>query len=164
MNSKTTRQFTGKYLSFRLLEESYAIDVLKVREIIRNTTITRVPQMPPHIRGVINLRGKIIPVLDLRERFEFPSAPNTEHTCIIVVQVNLHSSKVAQMGLVVDGVEEVIGLAGTDVEDTPEFGGQISTDYIVGIAKVKGQVKTLLDIDGVVGSDTLKDLKNLVTE
>src|SRR6516162_8017071 len=115
----------GKYLTFNLQSESYGIDVLKVREIIRLTTITSVPQMPAHIRGVINLRGKIIPVMDLRIRFEFATAANTEQTCIIVVQVKLPDGKSTQMGLVVDGVEEVINIAENDIEETPSFGGQI---------------------------------------
>jgi purine-binding chemotaxis protein CheW len=151
----------GKYLTFNLQAESYGIDVLKVREIIRLISITTVPQMPAHIRGVINLRGKIIPVMDLRVRFEFPMAANTENTCIVVVQVKLPDGKATQMGLVVDGVEEVINIAGGDIEETPDFGGQICTDYIVGIAKVKGAVKSLLDIDRVVGTDILKKLGNV---
>jgi purine-binding chemotaxis protein CheW len=159
--TKSVSRLNGKYLTFNLQAESYGIDVLKVREIIRLTTITAVPQMPRHIRGVINLRGKIIPVMDLRVRFEFASAANTEQTCIIVVQVKLPDGKNTQMGLVVDGVEEVINIAENDIEETPSFGGQICTDYIIGIAKVKGQVKTLLDIDGVVGADTMKSLRAL---
>lgn len=156
---KSVARLNGKYLTFNLQGESYGIDVLKVREIIRLTTITAVPQMPPHIRGVINLRGKIIPVMDLRIRFEFASAAKTEQTCIIVVQVKLPDSKTTQMGLVVDGVEEVININDSDIEETPNFGGQICTDYIIGIAKVKGLVKTLLDIDGIVGAETLKSLR-----
>ncbi len=161
--SKCSTAVAGKYLTFTLQRESYGIDVLKVREIIRLATITPVPQMPAHIRGVINLRGKIIPVMDLRVRFEFPSAQNTEHTCIIVVQVKLPDGKNTAMGLVVDGMEEVMNLTTDDIEATPEFGGQICTDYIIGIAKVKGAVKALLDIDGIVGADTMKSLKNLTT-
>jgi purine-binding chemotaxis protein CheW len=161
IETKAAGRLTGKYLTFVLQSESYGIDVLKVREIIRHTTITLVPQMPAHIRGVINLRGKIIPVMDLRVRFEFASAANTEQTCIIVVQVKLPDGKATQMGLVVDGVEEVLNINGNDIEETPNFGGQICTDYIIGIAKVKGLVKTLLDIDGIVGADTLKSLKAL---
>ena len=161
--SKAASRLTGKYLTFNLQAESYGIDVLKVREIIRLTTITAVPQMPAHIRGVINLRGKIIPVMDLRVRFEFSNAANTEQTCIIVVRVKLPDGKATQMGLVVDGVEEVINIAESDIEETPSFGGQICTDYIIGIAKVKGLVKALLDIDGVVGADTLKSIKALAT-
>jgi len=156
-----TRQLAGKYLTFTLHQESYGIDVLKVREIIRLTTITAVPQMPNYVRGVINLRGKIIPVMDLRLKFGFAEAEKTEQTCIIVVQVKLPDGKATQMGLVVDGVEEVINIAESDIEETPSFGGQICTDYIIGIAKVKGQVKTLLDIDGIVGADTLRSLRNL---
>ncbi len=143
--------------------ESYGIDVLKVREIIRLTIITAVPQMPAHIRGVINLRGKIIPVMDLRVRFEFANATNNEQTCIIVVQVKLPDGKSTQMGLVVDGVEEVLNINEGDIEETPNFGGQICTDYIIGLAKVKGQVKTLLDIDGIVGAETMKSLRAIAT-
>jgi purine-binding chemotaxis protein CheW len=159
MDTKATSRLSGKYLTFNLQAESYGIDVLKVREIIRLTTITAVPQMPAHIRGVINLRGKIIPVMDLRVRFEFSSAANTDQTCIVVVQVKLPEGKSTQMGLVVDGVEEVINISENDIEETPSFGGQICTDYIIGIAKVKSFVKTLLDIDGIVGADTLKSLR-----
>ena len=132
--------------------------MLKVREIIRLTTITVVPQMPAYVRGVINLRGKIIPVMDLRLRFGFAEAASTEHTCIIVVQVKLPDGKAAQMGLVVDGVEEVANIAAADIEETPDFGGQIAADYIVGMAKVKGAVKTLLDIDGVVGAEASQQI------
>jgi purine-binding chemotaxis protein CheW len=151
IETKSAGSLTGKYLTFNLQAESYGIDVLKVREIIRHTIITLVPQMPAYIRGVINLRGKIIPVMDLRIRFEFATA-NSDQTCVIVVQVTLPDGKATQMGLVVDGVEEVLNIGENDIEETPNFGGQICTDYIIGIAKVKGAVKTLLDIDGIVGS------------
>ena len=161
---KSATSVSGKYLTFTLHHESYGIDVLKVREIIRHSNITAVPQMPPHIRGVINLRGKIIPVMDLRVRFEFPNTADNQQTCIVVVQVKLPEGKTVPMGLVVDGVEEVVNLAATDIEDAPEFGGQICTSYILGIAKVKGAVKTLLDIDGVVGADTLQHVRNLAAK
>ena len=154
-----TRQLAGKYLTFTLHQESYGIEVLKVREIIRLITITAVPQMPNYVRGVINLRGKIIPVMDLRLKFGFDQAASTEQTCIIVVQVKLPDGKATQMGLVVDGVEEVTNIVASDIEETPDFGGQIGTDYIVGMAKIKGVVKTLLDIDGVISADALKNLK-----
>jgi len=156
--STGTRQLAGKYLTFTLHEESYGIDVLKVREIIRLIAITAVPQMPNYVRGVINLRGKIIPVMDLRLKFGFAEAASTEQTCIIVVQVKLPDGKSTQMGLVVDGVEEVTNIAEADIEETPDFGGQIATDYIVGMAKVKGAVKTLLDIDGVISAEALKKI------
>ena len=148
----------GKYLTFTLQNESYGIEVLKVREIIRLTSITAVPQMPAYVRGVINLRGKIIPVIDLRLYFGFTDIASTDLTCIIVVQVRLADGKHTQMGLIVKGVEEVINLAATDIEATPDFGTQISTDYILGMAKIKGAVKALLDIDKVIGGETVARL------
>ncbi len=157
--TKSVDLLSGKYLTFSLKGESYGIDVLKVREIIRPVTITPVPQMPAYIRGVINLRGKIIPVMDLRRRFEFATAADTEQTCIVVAQVKMPEGQSTPMGLVVDGVEEVIDLAAADIENTPDFGGEIGADYILGIAKVKGQVKALLDIDGVIGTATPQKLE-----
>jgi purine-binding chemotaxis protein CheW len=150
----------GKYLTFNLHAESYGIDVLKVREIIRHITITAVPQMPEYIRGVINLRGKIIPVMDLRVRFGFPNVTNTDQTCIVVVQVKLPDGKSTPMGLVVDGVEEVLNFSAADIEQTPDFGGQIAVDYILGMAKVKGVVKVLLDIDRVVGAAAIQKVQS----
>lgn len=144
----------GKYLTFALQHESYGVDVLKVREIIRLTSITTVPQMPAYVRGVINLRGKIIPVMDLRLRFGFDEATATEQSCIIVVQVTLPTGKSTQMGLVVDGVEDVTNIAAADIETAADFGAQISTAYITGMAKLKGVVKTLLDIDRVMAPAT----------
>ena len=148
----------GKYLTFVLAEEAYGIPVLKVREIIRLTAITTVPQMPGYIRGVINLRGKIIPVMDLRLRFGFAAAANTEQNCIVVVQVKNLTGGATAMGLVVDAVEEVAQLAAADIEETPDFGAQVDTEYILGMAKVKGAVKALLDIDKVIGGDTVARL------
>jgi purine-binding chemotaxis protein CheW len=157
--SSDVQKLAGKYLTFTIQQESYGIDVLQVREIIRLTHITAVPQMPEYVRGVINLRGKIIPVIDLRVRFGFQEIKNTDQTCVIVLQVKLEEGKTAQMGLVVDGVEEVTNVAATDIEETPDFGGQITADYIVGMAKVKGAVKTLLDIDGILTTDALACLR-----
>ena len=112
----TTTTLAGKYLTFILGGESYAIPVLKVREIIRLTNITTVPQMPACIRGVINLRGKIIPVMDLRLRFGFAAAANVEQNCIVVVQVRNPAGQATAMGLVVDAVEEVAQLATADID------------------------------------------------
>jgi purine-binding chemotaxis protein CheW len=153
--SANANSHAGKYLTFVLRGESYGIDVLKVREIIRRIVITAVPQMPAYVCGVINLRGKIIPVIDLRLRFGFTDLQDTEQTCIVVVQVRLPGGKSTQMGLVVDGVEEVVNITGADIEETPEFGAEIAADYILGMAKLKGAVKTLLDIDGILGAETL---------
>jgi len=149
----------GKHLTFNLQRESYGIDVLKVREIIRLTSITAVPQMPDYVKGVINLRGKIIPVIDLRLRFGFEGVKDTDLTCIIVVQAKLSDGKNTQMGLIVDGVEEVVNLAPGDIEETPDFGGKIASDYIIGMAKVKGRVKTLLNIDRVLGAKELEQIR-----
>jgi purine-binding chemotaxis protein CheW len=158
------RNLAGKYLTFTLQGESYGIEVLKVREIIRHIAITAVPQMPGYIRGVINLRGKIIPVMDLRVRFDFPNVTNTEQTCIVVVQVKLPAGNATPMGMVVDGVEEVISFSAADIEQTPDFGGQIAVDYILGMAKVKGVVKVLLDIDRVVGTAAIQTIQQRMTD
>jgi purine-binding chemotaxis protein CheW len=146
----------GKYLTFLLSRESYGIAVLKIREIIRVTDITAVPKMPEYIRGVINLRGKIIPVIDLRMRFGLGSGDTTERTCIVVVQVVLPSGIHAQMGLMVDDVEEVANIAAGDIEPTPDFGTTLDTKYLLGMAKLKGKVKILLDINRVLGADALE--------
>lgn len=159
----TAQQAAGKYLTFTIQRESYGIDVLKVREIIRLTNITAVPQMPGFVKGVINLRGKIIPVIDLRLRFGFNSVKDTDQTCIVVVQVKLPDGKHTQMGLIVDGVEEVVNIATGEIEETPDFGAQISTDYIVGMAKVKGVVKTLLNIDKVMQAEDVQQIQSAQT-
>ena len=155
-SSVAGKNLAGKYLTFTLYRESYGIDVIKVREIIRLANITAVPQMPSYVRGVINLRGKIIPVIDLRLRFGFPEAGSTDLTCIVVVQVKLADGRATQMGLTVDGVEEVINIAAADIEETPDFGAQIATECILGMAKIKGVVKALLDIDRVVVVDPVE--------
>jgi purine-binding chemotaxis protein CheW len=144
----------GKYLTFKLGPESYGIKVVQVREIIRLTSITAVPQMPGYIKGVINLRGRIIPVVDLRLKLGLMAAEDTEHTCIIVVQVACQAGS-KSMGLIVDAVEEVVNIATADIEETPDFGGAVATECLLGMAKIKGVVKTLLDIDRLlVGEGT----------
>jgi purine-binding chemotaxis protein CheW len=153
----------GKYLTFALGEESYAVDVRKVREIIRLTNITSVPQMPGFIRGVINLRGKIIPVIDLRLRFGLPNAATTDKTCIVVVQIQTGIHTRRETGLIVDSVEEVLNLTANDIEATPDFGSQVDTEYLLGMAKVKGVVKMLLDLDRVLGSEEAEALNQTVT-
>lgn len=148
---------TGKYLTVGLANEAYGIAVLKVREIIRMLKITPVPQLPPYVKGVINLRGRVIPVVDLRVKFGL-NAEFTERTCIVVVQVRPASGQPVQMGLIVDCVEEVIHLTDQEIEPTPEFGCVIDTSYLLGLAKVKGQVKTLLDIDRVVAPEAVQQI------
>ena len=147
----------GKYLTFHLGAETYGISVLKVREIIRHTFTTVVPQMPDYVKGVINLRGKIIPVIDLRLKFGMPGSDATEHSCIVVVQVARTNNTKLTMGIVVDGVEEVANIAAGDIEETPDFGVQMEdTAYILGMAKIKGVVKALLDIDKVLTAETVE--------
>lgn len=140
----------GKYLTFALAHEEYGLPVLKVREIIKVLDITPVPQAPHHVKGVINLRGKVIPVVDLRLKFGFASKAYDERTCIIVVEVASQASKV-MMGVVVDAVSEVLTITADDIECTPEFGEQVNTDYMKGVAKIKGRVKFLLDLDRIFG-------------
>ena len=151
-STSTAASLAGKYLTFILSRECYGIPVLKVREIIRLAAITPVPQMPPDVKGVINLRGKIIPVIDLCIRFGLEHAASSENACIVVVQVNGPESRPIQLGLAVDGVEEVCQLAPGDIEETPEFGAAVDTTCILGMAKAKGTVKTLLNIDRAVGA------------
>lgn len=152
------QKLAGKHLTFVLGREHYGVPVLKVREIIRLCDITPVPQMPDYIKGVLNLRGKIIPVADLRVKFRLASSANTDLTCIVVVQVSLADKSSTLMGLIVDAVEEVVNLTAADIEPTPDFGGTIQADYILGMAKVKGQVKALLDIDAVVSAVSPDDI------
>ena len=142
----------GKYLTFALGGEEYGLPVLKVREIIKLMDITQVPHVPDHVRGVINLRGKVIPVIDLRRKFGLPSDEYTERTCVVVAEVDLATAKV-MMGIIVDSVSEVLNVTEAEIDETPDFGGQITTDYLLGLAKVKDTVKILLDLDRVLGSD-----------
>lgn len=147
------RGLAGRYLTFVLGQESYGIGVLAVREIIRMTGITLIPQLPAHIKGVINLRGKVIQVLDLRCLFKLGRTDNTERTCIVVVQTKSDSGSRSLVGLIVDAVEEVVNVSAGEAENAPDFGGKLRADYILGMAKVKNRVKTLLDIDRVVRAD-----------
>ena len=139
----------GRYLTFKLGRESYGLPVLGVREIIRLCPITPVPRMPEYIKGVINLRGKVIPILDLRAKFQLTSESYGERACIVVVQVGAPPATVVLMGAIVDSVEEVVNLTEAELEPTPDFGGSPNTDYILGMATVQGGVKTLLDLDKV---------------
>ncbi len=152
--TSATTALAGKYLTVALDNESYGIAVLKVREIIRLQKITPVPQMPEFVKGVINLRGRVIPIVDLRVKFGL-KAEFSERTCTVVVQVRQSSDQTIQMGLIVDSVEEVVTLNANEIEPTPEFGARVDTSYLLGMAKVKGQVKTLLDIDRVVAPETV---------
>lgn len=153
--SRETEQRGGKYLTFVLAQEEYGLEILKVREIIGIMAITAVPKTPDFVKGVINLRGKIIPVIDLRLKFGMAEAERTEETCIIVVNVGD-----GEMGIVVDKVSEVQDIAGQDIEDVPGFGGGVGTDFILGMGKAGSRVTILLDIGKVL---TREDLSNMAS-
>lgn len=161
IEASATDPRTGKYLTFRLAREEFAIQVLRVREIMKLQDITAVPQTPMYMRGVINLRGKIVPVIDLRAKFGFPDVEATAATCIIVVQ--LHTGReMLLMGLLVDAVSEVLNFAAADIEDTPDFGHGVSTPYLLGIAKLKGSVKILLNIDEVLSTTEVQSIEGIL--
>ena len=151
----------GKYLTFKLGEEEFGVRVIKVREIMGIQQITAVPQTPDYLKGVINLRGKVIPVIDLRLKFGLAALEYTQRTCIVVVQVEGEAGPIL-VGLIVDAVSEVLNLAANDIEDTPDFGSKLSTPFILGMAKLKGKVKILLDIDRVVSTQEIAVLDAVV--
>lgn len=137
----------GKFLTFFLASEEYGIEILKVQEIIGMLSITAVPRTPSFVRGVVNLRGKVIPIIDLRLKFGMPAAEQTEETCIIVVQ-----TRGIEMGIVVDRVSEVLDIATDAIDEAPSFGAEVDTEYLLGIAKAEGQIRLLLDIDEVMSN------------
>jgi purine-binding chemotaxis protein CheW len=151
--NKAVQDREGKYLTFALGPEEYGLEILKVREIMGIMEITAVPQTPEYVRGVINLRGKVIPVIDLRARFGMETVETTDQTCIIVVEIT-QKGQGFDTGIVVDRVQEVLDIAGSDIEDTPQFGSNVATDFILGMGKIGDSVKILLDINKVLaGAD-----------
>ena len=141
----------GKYLIFILASETYGVEILKVREIIGQTEITAVPQMPDYVMGVMNLRGQIISVIDLKKKFGIESKTNAEQNCIIIVEIEKEHRK-RNMGIIVDSVEEVLNIKAENIEDMPGFGSSVNTDFIIGIGKVGKSIKILLDIDKILTS------------
>jgi purine-binding chemotaxis protein CheW len=154
--SRTGEDLSGKYLTFFLENEEYGLEILRVQEIIGMMPITRVPRTSSHVRGLINLRGKVIPVVDLRLQFGMDAAEQTDESCIIVVQVHTVS-----IGIIVDRVSEVCDINGSDIEDSPSFGSDVATEYILGIGKSSGQVKILLDIEKVLQQHTVAEIQKL---
>jgi purine-binding chemotaxis protein CheW len=152
----------GKYLAFHIGREEFAIRVMKVREIMGVLEITAVPQMPEHVKGVINLRGKVIPVVDLRQKFGLPGIEYDQKTCIIVVHARGEAGPML-IAIVVDRVSEVLNLAVADIEDTPDFGGGGKVPYLLGMAKSKGRVRILLDIDEVLRSGELEGMRPVLS-
>ncbi len=149
----------GKYLTFGLGKEEFAIQVMRVREIMGVQDITAVPQTPEYVKGVINLRGKVIPVIDLRRRFGMPAQEYTQRTCIVVVHIEQEDTRMLT-GVVVDEVSEVVTLQPGDIEDTPDFGRGVATPYLLGMAKLKGKVKILLDINKVMSEQEIHGLSD----
>lgn len=151
----------GKYLTFTLGTEEFGIGILKVKEIIGIMPITAIPKTPNYIRGIINLRGKVIPIIDLRLKFGMPIIPATEKNCIIVVEINAtHQNAPLQMGIVVDSVSEVLNIQKTQIDKAPQFGVSVDTHFILGIAKMEDRVKILLDIDTVLSSEDIVQLEH----
>ncbi len=144
----------GKYLTFALGPEEYGLEILKVREIIGYMEITAVPQTPHEVKGVINLRGQVIPVIDLRAKFGMETIEVTDESCIIVVVISRGRSDFST-GIVVDHVQEVLDIAGQDIEEAPQFGSSVDTDFILGMGKIGDSVKILLDIDKALAGDRL---------
>ena len=144
----------GKYLTFGLANEEYGLEILKVRQIIRHMEITAIPQTPEYVKGVINLRGQIIPIIDLRVRFDMETIDVSEETCIIVVEATRDDRKL-EAGIMVDRVQEVLDITGENIEPTPEFGSMVNTDFILGIGKIGDSVKILLDIDKALSNADL---------
>ncbi len=142
----------GKYLTFALAQEEYGLEILKVREIIGYIDVTAVPQTPHYVKGVVNLRGQVIPVIDLRTKFGMETTEVTDETCIIVVEI-AHAGRKFSTGIIVDRVQEVLDIPGEQIEEAPQFDASVNTDFILGMGKVGDSVKILLDIDRVLAGD-----------
>ncbi len=159
LDAQANSDRSGKYLTFMLARETYGLEILKVREIIGIMEITAVPRTPEFVKGVINLRGKVIPVMDLRLKFDMEEAERTEETCIIVVQVGP-----IEMGVIVDKVSEVLDIPAAEIEEAPQFGANVDTKFILGMGKTNGLVSILLNIDKVFSADELANLSDVVDE
>jgi len=150
----------GKYLTFTLAEEEYGIGILKIKEIIGMMPFTTVPRTPEYVKGVINLRGKVIPVVDLRLRFGMPAIEYTDRTCIIMVEIKARDG-VVLIGIVVDSVSEVLNIKAEDIEDTPAFGTHLDTSFILGMARIDKSVKILLDVDRLLSGEEVSALEQM---
>jgi len=152
--SAKTDSRAGKYLTFFLSDEEYGVEILKVQEIIGRMPITPVPLTSKYIRGVINLRGKIHPIMDLKIKFGMDETVMTEETCIIVIKTSA-----LMMGILVDKVSEVVNITSDDIEDTPSFGAEVNPEYLLGVGKAGGRVRLLLDIEKVITASDVVNLK-----
>ena len=156
--SKGASEREGKYLGFILADEGYGIPIIKVQEIIGMMAITKVPKMPDFVKGVINLRGTVVPVIDLRLKFQMDAVDYSDRTCIIVVEMQKEDTTVLS-GVIVDAVTEVMNINAENVEDTPQFGTKLDTSFIRGMAKLDSGVKILLDIDRILTTTEIKVLE-----
>ncbi|MFO7932270.1 MAG: chemotaxis protein CheW [Thermodesulfobacteriota bacterium] len=147
----------GKYLTFNLGNEGYGLEILKVQEIIGMQEITKIPRTPAYVKGVINLRGRVIPVIDLRLKFGMQEQELTRKTCIILVKVQKDDTSLV-MGIIVDEVSEVLNISGDQIEAAPSLGSRVDTRFILGMAKTESAVKILLDIDKVLSEEEAKAL------
>ena len=159
VEKKERTDLDGKFLTFVLGDEIYGIEILKAREIIGLMDITTVPQTPDYMKGVINLRGKVIPVIDLRMKFSMKKGERTQETCVIVVEVNGTS-----IGVIVDSVSEVSDITGAEIEDAPNFGQGIDTSFIMGLGKVRDKIIILLDIETVLSTEELEMVEELAED
>jgi len=153
-----------QYLTFLLAQEPFAIGILAIREIIEYQGVTEVPMMPACVRGVINLRGAVVPVVDLQARFGRPSSAVTKRTCVVIVEADSGDGERHVMGLVVDAVNEVIDIAPADIEPAPAFGARIRSDFIRGVGKVRGRFVLLLDVDRALSIDEISGLGEPLAE
>ena len=150
--AQSLTELAGKYLTFRLAREEYGVEILHVQEIIGIMQVTHIPKAPAYVRGVINLRGRVIPVVDLRIKLGMEGKEDSEKTCVIVAQVAASGGH-ATIGFIVDEVSEVLDIAPEDIQEPPSMGGGVDSEYILGMARMKGSVKILVDIDKVLSSD-----------
>jgi purine-binding chemotaxis protein CheW len=148
----------SQYLSFKLGDEIYALDILKVREVLDFTSVTKIPKVPDFMRGVINLRGSVVPVIDLRLKFGMPETEKTVNTCVIIVDVDFEGSPVV-IGALADSVSEVFDLDSTEIEPSPKMGTQIRTDFLKGMGRHGDGFVMILDIDRVFTADDLREIK-----
>jgi len=155
-----SEEYAGKYLTFNLADEEYGIAILKVKEIIGMMPVTQVPKTPEFVKGVVNLRGKVIPVTDLRLKFGLPETDYTDRTCISVIEINGQNGTIL-VGIVVDAVSEVLNIKAEEIEPAPAFGAQLDTGFILGMAKTEEGVKILLDIDDVLNTDAVTVLQEI---
>ncbi len=154
-----TSTFEGKYLTFNLMDEFYGVNVEHILQIIAIPDITKIPKTPNFVKGVINLRGKIIPVIDLRLKFKLPEQEYNDRTSIVIIKIKAEHSEIF-IGIIIDKVLEVLDIHAEDIENTPAFGVKLDTEFILGMAKVKNKVVTLLNIDKILTETELTQIEN----